>query len=382
MFSTLAPLAKTRIALALFALLIVVGAGLSLAACATSAGVKGAVASVDLAHSRFVLALQPASTGVTSLTVHVSPQTEFRGALHGLADLQIGMEVSVQGMAPTSGGTLEATEVQDQPEHDANDQGDQHDAAAFTGTVQSVDSAHSSFVLALSGGTQKIVTVSAETEFKGGLHRLSDLSRGLRVEVKGTLQANGTIVASSVEADHENEDQPGDVNRLELAGTVSSVNLAGSAFVLALAGGTLRTIVVTSQTDFEDGLHGLADLTRGQPVEVRGTLQTNGMVLASSVEANSENDNQPVELTGTISSIHTAQSSFVLRLGDGSMTTVVTTAQTEFDGGFNGFADVRVGLLVEVRGTLQSNGSLLAAVVHREDSGDGSSGESGDGSGR
>jgi len=312
MSNTCVPLARLihrKLAIGLLVALLLCGSILALASCGTSAGLQGTIASLNVAASSFVVTPQQNAAGVTSLTVTVSPQTEFRGSLHSFSDLTVGMLVKLQGSAQTSTATFVATEIED--EHEADDQENQHngnhEGSQFKGTVDSVDSAHASFVLKLTDGTTKTVTVSAQTEFEGGLHSLTDLAKGTQVSVKGTLQADGSIAASSVDAENENENEP--------------------------------------------------------------------------VEANE------VELTGTINSLDSAHASFVLKLGDGTTKTVVTNAQTEFDGGFHGFADLKTGMAVEVRGATQTSGSLLATRVHREDSGDdhdgsgGSDGHDGSGSG-
>lgn len=277
----------TKFAIALFALLLVAGSGLFLAGCGASGGLKGTVASVDLAHSTFVLTPPENSAGITSLTVNVGSQTEFRGALHTLADLKAGMAVSVQGTANTSSGVLVANEVQD--ENEANDQGngtpgaagDGQDAAELKGTVGTIDSTSSSFALLFSDGTSKTVTVSPQTEFEGSLHRFADLTKGERVEVKGTPQTDGTFAASSVQGENENEQD--DANRVDLTGTIASLDTTTSSLVLTLPDKTTKTIFTNSQTEFDGGFQGFSDLKAGMVVEVRGTAQADGSLLASRV---------------------------------------------------------------------------------------------------
>jgi len=302
MSNTLISLARSRVAVALFALLLLCGGAVALASCGTNAGLRGAIASIDTAGSSFVLTPRPAAGGPSGVTVTITPQTEFRGALRGFSDLTVGMQVSVQGAAQGGTNTLTATEIEDQREDAAGDKNGAQDGDQFKGTVDSTDAVHAAFGLKLADGTIKTVTTSSQTEFEGTLHRFADLTQGLRVSVKGALRADGSIAAASVEAENEND-----------------------------------------QDNAED-----------------------------------------VEVTGTIDSISAAGSSFVLKLADGTTKTVVTNARTEFDGGFHGFADLKAGMAVEVRGTSQSGGSLLATRVHREDgggSGDGSGGHDGSGSG-
>jgi Domain of unknown function (DUF5666) len=97
----------------------------------------------------------------------------------------------------------------------------------------------------------------------------------------------------------------------------------------------------------------------------------------------SHNDGPQTE--GTVTSIDSGHSSFKLTLEHGDAISVVVNGQTEFDGDgdFQGFSDLKVGLSVEVKGNSQSNGTIAATRVHREDtgSGDGSSNGGDNGSG-
>jgi hypothetical protein len=87
------------------------------------------------------------------------------------------------------------------------------------------------------------------------------------------------------------------------------------------------------------------------------------------------------DLNGSITSIDTSNSSFVLKQCDGKTTTVSVSKRTSFSDGLRSFSDLKVGLLVEVEGSPQSNGTLAANSVHREenDSNDGSDGANADG---
>ncbi len=271
--ATLAHLIQRKVAVGLLVALLLCGSILALASCGSSAELHGTITSLNAAASSFVVTPQQNSADVTSLTVTVSPQTEFRGALHRFADLTVGMLVKVQGTAQTSTATFAATEIED--EHEA----DNHEGTQFKGTVESVDSAHASFVLKFADGTSKTVTVSAQTEFEGGLHSLADLMTGEQVSVKGTLQADGSIAASSVEAENE----PVEANEVELTGMISSQDSAHASFVLKLADGTTKTIHTNAQTEFDHDINGFADLKTGMVVEVRGTTLTTGSLLATRV---------------------------------------------------------------------------------------------------
>jgi uncharacterized protein DUF5666 len=309
MARTYATQARTSIATMLLGVLLVGASLVALAACSTragqpSGGLRGSVASINVVTSTFVLTPQHPAAGTASLTVSISPQTQFHGALHGITDLAVGMLVTIQGTTHTSTGAIVASAVEEQHEAEGQVQQNQRETDELKGTIDAVASGQSAFVLKLADGTLKTIIVSNQTEFEGSLHGIGDLAKGQQVEVKGSTQTDGTIVAASVEAENEAENEP-------------------------------------QQNEPEQG------------------------------------DGSAVELMGTISLLDGAHASFTLKLADGTTRLIVTTGQTEFDGGFSGFADLKIGMWVEVRGAIQHDGSLLAARVHREDDGGSTSGSSG-----
>jgi hypothetical protein len=171
-------------------------------------------------------------------------------------------------------------------------------------------------------------------------------------------------------------------------GKVSSINSGHSSFTLTPEHGSVVTVVVNAHTEFEGGLRDFTGLKVGLDVEVTGTPRTDGSILATKVEGQDENANEKEnndqdELTGTIMSLDAANSSFVLKLAAGTTKTIEVSASTEFDGDgdFQRFSDLKVGQAVQVEGNLQSNGTLAATKVHREDNVSGGDSGSGSGSG-
>jgi hypothetical protein len=192
--------------------------------------------------------------------------------------------------------------------------------------------------------------------------------------------------------DHGNAQGNSQNDGQQVEGAIKSIDAGHSSFVLTPAQGAAVTVVVNAQTVFEEGLGGFSDLKVGLQIEAKGTRQADGSLLATKIEGQNENANENEaqdenELKGTIGSINAANSTFVLQLAGGATKTVQVSAQTEFDGGFHSFADLKAGMSVEVRGNLQADGTLAATRVQSEDahSGDdhgGSGSGSNDGGGR
>jgi hypothetical protein len=157
------------------------------------------------------------------------------------------------------------------------------------------------------------------------------------VEVKGFLQADGRILAREIKV----KKAPGPV-RMEFKGVVEEVLPNG----YRIAG---ITVVVTATTRI-DGPIAVGDL-----VEVKGVLQADGTVLAFRIHVEKpERKGAEIEFKGVVEEV----------LPNGyrvSGRTVVVTATTRIDG------PIAVGDLVEVKGVLQADGTVLASRIHRED---------------
>jgi hypothetical protein len=115
------------------------------------------------------------------------------------------------------------------------------------------------------------VTTTGSTVFKGGA--ATDLAVNVRVEVRGTLDANKTLVADEVEIEH-----------------IAAIGLLGTAGVNAMGLTVLGVpITVDANTRFEDlsmaqvAMFTLKDVKDGDTVLVRG-YESSGTVLARRLE--------------------------------------------------------------------------------------------------
>jgi uncharacterized membrane protein YgcG len=277
--------AHRKMIAALLGLLLLLGGALTACSSSGSGALTGTVASIDSASSSFTLTPQQASATVSSVTVQVSPQTEFHGALHSLRDLAVGMLVKVQGSAASSAFT--ASQVEDQDQNDDHSQEGQRDE--FKGTVGLIHIANDSFDLKFADGSTRLVTTDAQTEFEETLRHFVDLATGQRVEVKGAVLADTSILAASVEGEDEDEDNENNEDAHEIEGTGPVLTVGNNSFVMQLSQRQV-TVIVSPATDFDGGLHSLADLKVGMQVEIRGTLQSNGAIAASRVHGEDNHD--------------------------------------------------------------------------------------------
>ena len=132
--------------------------------------------------------------------------------------------------------------------------------------------------LSFAVGTTKVIT-NASTVFKDA--RCEALKANTEVEVKGPRQSDGSILATSVEGDAEEEDE--DRNEVELKGTIAAGSVGGSCAANSLSFKIGSTVVKTNaSTQFKDAA--CASLKAGDSVEVKGARQADNSVLATRVE--------------------------------------------------------------------------------------------------
>jgi len=112
-----------------------------------------------------------------------------------------------------------------------------------------------------------------------GLHMEFDLRQSLRLDVAG--QVTG-VVDPHIDLKPVMASDP-EAEITDLRGGLVSVNVAGSSFVIQRPGGHQVTIIVNGQTRF-NGSWNLGNLAPPAFVEVDGTVQADGSVLATEVE--------------------------------------------------------------------------------------------------
>ena len=188
----------------------------------------------------------------------------------------------------------------------------------------------------------------------------SQLSLNINVKVKGSIDANGNMLAASVEIkDSEQDDE--DNSRTELEGAITTFVSAQDFTV------NNHAITTTAQTEYKHGT--IADLVVGAEVEVKGEINVDNVLVATRVEfENSDegddygDDNREVEFSGTINSF-TSKISFIVN--DQSVT---TDENTQYE---HGNADQLANdVKVKVEGSLLDTGVVLAHEIEFEDQDD------------
>src|SRR5262249_35037345 len=110
----------------------------------------------------------------------------------------------------------------------------------------------------------------------------------------------------------------------------------------------------------------LSQIVVGNRVHVKALTQDDGSILATQILLESDKVGGNRELDGPVVSVDSGAGSFVMQAADGNgNVTVTTNGSTMFKrrGGPASFDDIAEGVNVEVDGTLQGDGTVLARKV-------------------
>lgn len=240
------------------------------------------------------------------------------------ADLRVGQVVTVKGSHDGAEGV--ALEII----YDVN----------VEGTVTAVDA--SAGTLTVLG---QVITTDAMTVFEA--LDLATLSTGVRVEVSGYASGNGSILATYVALDDQDQDDE------ELSGTLAQLDTGAQTFRIGQ-----QTVSYASLTSMDlDG----ASLANGLSVEVEGRL-SGDIFVASSIEAEERDfeEETELEMQGVILAVNSETQEITV-----NGLTVRYDDETEFEHG--GIAALVVGARVELEGYVDADGVLIAEEIEFED---------------
>ncbi len=229
----------------------------------------------------------------------------------------------------------------------------------FTGKISAVGSNQ----LTVSGKTVKTDSSTKVLDEKGAAITLASLKVGDAVSVEGTTETDGSILASKIRRDNGDgdgdDDDSGGTQQVQFSGSVGSVG-AGQ---LMVAGKTVMVGPGTTIVDSKGTKLMLTDIRTGDTVDVDGATQSDGSVLASKIKDESQGGSaQQVEFSGKIASISGSQ----LMVGSKTVLVDGSTRILSEKGTTLALTDLKVGDSLEVDGTKQSSGSILASKIQRQ----------------
>ena len=318
-------------------------------------------------------------TSITSPTLTVSGHTvtttsattflDNSGNATTLDAIAIGAFVEVEG-APQADGSVLARTIKledalladggepgdDNGHHDGGEPGDDNghggnDGSPGNGALAQFDGAVTAVTattLTINGVT---VTVSSTTEVEGSNEThiaFSAITVGQFVEVKGVAQADGSILASKIEVR-----AAGEIEDEHLTGAVTAVNAVGGSVTI----GTTTILVITT-TRFE-GITSLADVKVGDTLNIEATAAADGTLTATGIKA--AGALPPPLLTEVRGAITALTATTIAAQGK----TFTVNASTRMDNNGNTFtlSSLTVGQIVDVRGAVQADGTLLASRI-------------------
>jgi hypothetical protein len=221
-------------------------------------GVRGVVASVDLAMDEFTLQTQEGD----ELTFAVDENTRFLGEVQALGDLE-----------PEMGAQIRARLVEDgDPLALVVGTGESRRSARIVGQIEAVDIENHSFSLAPRRGEDaRTIFVGEDTRFKGRgdeLSGLDDLEAGMYALVVVRRELDGDLTAVGVAAA-----APDQLPKFEARaiGRINSVKEA--SLVITIRDGSEHTVHVSESTVYRSrvpDVNELADLEPGMIVALPG----------------------------------------------------------------------------------------------------------------
>ncbi len=210
----------------------------------------------------------------------------------------------------------------------------------FSGNIDSITGTLPNLTLMINGNTVK---TDSQTEIAGVL------TVGKLVQVKGNAQPDGSILATSIQV----EDVPGDEGEVEFRGPIVSLPGTSDFTGLWVVGDFTMTVNISTTIDQSGGA-----VVVGAIAEVKAVRQLDGSLLAVSIkiEAANEFENE-AEFKGLVSNLTGSAPMFTMLV---NAITVTTNSQTQISG------TLANGVLVEVHGSTQPDGSVLATVIKVE----------------
>jgi len=254
--------------------------------------------------------------------------------------LEENLFVEVRGSL--SAGLLIADEIEFEDEFKLPDGDNSNIELDIEGNIQSIESSSSFIVSGI------LVTYASSTEFKGGT--ATDLRAGISVDVEGTLQSDGNLLADEIDFNLD------DIDNIEISAQIDSVDLATSTITILGQDfvATAQTLVIDDRDEVD--LFDFEDLASGDWVEIDAAEVDGDFVLTKLVRKQIENN---LQIQGPLDSFNELDTTLVI-LGitiDTSSSSYenddVTLSSTDF------YAALQIDTLVAVEGPL--SGSILVA---------------------
>ncbi|MGZ6141909.1 MAG: DUF5666 domain-containing protein [Myxococcales bacterium] len=310
---------------------------------ASEAELRGTIDSI--AAPSFVMAGKTVVTTTTGTVFHQG------GATIGFADLNAGDSVEVEGALQADGSLLARSVSVEAPEAE--------DGGASGSAAGSDDVTFEGALAAASGSTLTVGTTTVQVDASTRIEKddqavaASALAMGDELRVEGALQSDGSVLAKEIKVLSAEQ-----AAQVMVSGAVASVSSADGTFTIGTT-----SIKVDAHTAFsgQGSFASLADIAAGDLLDVEAAQQPDGSLLAIKVERLDEPELNEVEVKGAIEQL--LASSLQVQ---GRMFAVDSSTQIESSGDALQLSSLKVGQLVDVRGTAAADGSLHATRISLE----------------
>lgn len=223
-------------------------------------------------------------------------------------------------------------------------QANDEDEFEFTGVISSLPST-AGFVGDWVVGNRTVhVTSSTRIEQDDGSPAV-----GKTVDVEGVLQQDGSVNATDIEVKSSTETTSEFLFRGRVETLPATTGFIGDWVVSG------RTIHVTSSTMIQQVE---APLAVGVPVKVIGSLRTDGTIDATKIQTEKVEHTTFFEFTGAVQTLPGTSNLIGDWMIGGRVVHVTSATQIDTDGGA-----IRVGTVVQVKGTVRTDGSIDAVKI-------------------
>ncbi len=281
---------------------------------------------------------------INNYVILVNSQTSIRLAhdvFGSLQDLSAGMYVEVEASYTDSALVADKIHVEN----------DQEKEIEITGAIDSVGT---DFINVL--GYRVIINASTRIDnYNSDSLGIAGLEKGLRVKVKGSLNADNSITARKIKVKRFYE------NKVEFYGDITAIGLNDIQVGQTVFNTDSNTVVQDANHNYIT----LDQLTVGQYVEVKGRYDDAGALWAVKIKVE-DRTRSTVEYTGEILSISADSINVNNKLFFVDSTTVILG----FQGQALSFDSLAVGDVVEVKAEMQADGTFNALRIKLEDSSD------------
>ena len=337
------------------------------------AEIEGLVTAVDTTAG--TISVTDQRLGPVVVTVDSSTVIRHGWTIIPLANIAVGARIHAKAAPQDGGGFLAGVIFVQNNGNASGGGGDQGSGTECNtdveGTVSAIDCGANTMTVTTDSGDVS-VTFDSNTVFFTTGHTVSTCDQvqlGDSVEVCGTQGATSVLAANVNFEAPEAPETCGD----EISGTISAIDCGANTMTVTTDSGDV-SVTLTGTTAFFGPHHAsaaCADAAVGDAVEIEGTLQGDGSIVACKVSFEPP-EVEETEVSGTINGAPDGGTlTFILTTDSGDVTIDTNSSTTiSEDGSTKTFGDLADGMQVEVEGVLQADGSILASKISIEEGGD------------